>query len=48
MQTLVHIGERVKIRLFYETLDSENPIIPFDNDSIVSCWNTYYQKANAS
>ena len=38
----------VILNLNIETLDSENPIIPFDNDSIVSCWNTYYQKANAS
>lgn len=37
--------EPVILNLNIETLTSENPIIPFSNDAIVSCWNTYYQKA---
>ena len=40
--------EPVILNLNIETIDSENPIVPFDDDLIISCWNTYYQKANNS
>lgn len=40
--------EPVILNLNIETLNSENPIVPFDDDLIISCWNTYYQKANPS
>lgn len=35
----------VILNLTVETLDSENPIIPFNNDTIVACWEAYKQLA---
>lgn len=35
----------VILNLTVETLDSENSIIPFNNDTIVACWDTYKQLA---